>query len=337
MTGAAVEVLRQSGAEDSHASELRLRSLSLGLRAGSPPLAGMEAAPPEALQTAAWPAAPAEHVVQAVDVIERALALYPNGELALSFNGGKDCTILLGLVQLAEARRRKKLEAEGGALSAAETSALFTGAVKMVYFVQEGCFAEQDEFIARAQRLYGFELLRVGADMQESTALLVREHGVRAFLMGTRRADPYGAALDAFSPSTPGWAPFMRVNPVLDWEYATVWRFIRDYGVPYCPLYDQGYSSIGLQKDTERNPHLSRADGSYRPPWELDVADSERGGRGSGQTEGAAPDREGASAARALREAVREELRAEVREEVRAELRAEAAADAAVGAETQRI
>ena len=38
--------------------------------------------------------------------------------------------------------------------------ALFTGAVKMVYFVQEGCFAEQDEFIARAQRLYGFELLR---------------------------------------------------------------------------------------------------------------------------------------------------------------------------------
>ena len=49
----------------------------------------------------------------------------------------------------------------------------------MVYFVQEGCFAEQDEFIARAQRLYGFELLRVGADMQESTALLVREHGVR--------------------------------------------------------------------------------------------------------------------------------------------------------------
>ena len=50
----------------------------------------------------------------------------------------------------------------------------------------------------------------------------MREHGVRAFLMGTRRADPYAAALDSFSPSTDGWAPFMRVNPVLDWEYDMV-------------------------------------------------------------------------------------------------------------------
>ena len=50
----------------------------------------------------------------------------------------------------------------------------------------------------------------------------MREHGVRAFLMGTRRADPYASALDSFSPSTDGWAPFMRVNPVLDWEYDMV-------------------------------------------------------------------------------------------------------------------
>ena len=51
--------------------------------------------------------------------------------------------------------------------------------------------------------------------------MLVRDHGVRAFLMGTRRADPYAATLDNFSPSTNGWAPFMRVNPVLEWEYGT--------------------------------------------------------------------------------------------------------------------
>ncbi len=140
----------------------------------------------------------------------------------------------------------------------------------MVYFVEEGCFPEQDEFIALAQRTYGFELQRVGQHMKENTAMLVREHGVRAFLMGTRRADPYAATLDSFSPSTDGWAPFMRVNPVLQWEYDMVWRFIRDFSIPYCSLYDKGYSSVGLMKNTKRNQNLVRPDGTYRPAWELD-------------------------------------------------------------------
>lgn len=140
----------------------------------------------------------------------------------------------------------------------------------MVYFVEEGCFPEQDEFIELAQRTYGFELQRVGQHMKENTAMLVRDHGVRAFLMGTRRADPYAATLDNFSPSTDGWAPFMRVNPVLEWEYDMVWQFIRDFSIPYCSLYDKGYSSVGLMNNTERNQNLVRPDGTYRPAWELD-------------------------------------------------------------------
>jgi hypothetical protein len=175
-----------------------------------------------------------------------------------------------GRLQLAEARRKKRLAAENLSLSAEETASLFTSRVRMVYFVEEGCFPEQDEFIELAQRTYGFELQRVGQQMKENTAMLVRDHGVRAFLMGTRRADPYAATLDNFSPSTAGWAPFMRVNPVLEWEYGMVWQFIRDFSIPYCSLYDQGYSSVGLMKNTERNQHLVRPDGTYRPAWELD-------------------------------------------------------------------
>ena len=47
---------------------------------------------------ASWPDDVPENAAAAIDVVERALALWPNGGLALSFNGGKDCTILLGLV-----------------------------------------------------------------------------------------------------------------------------------------------------------------------------------------------------------------------------------------------
>ena len=35
------------------------------------------------------------------------------------------------------------------------------------------------------------------------------------------------------------------VNPIIDWDTAEVWEFIKEYKVPYCKLYDQGYKRLG--------------------------------------------------------------------------------------------
>ena len=35
------------------------------------------------------------------------------------------------------------------------------------------------------------------------------------------------------------------LNPIIDWTDEDVWEFIREYNVPYCELYDQGYKRIG--------------------------------------------------------------------------------------------
>ena len=37
----------------------------------------------------------------------------------------------------------------------------------------------------------------------------------------------------------------VKVNPLLGWTKAQVWKFVVDNGVPYNPLHDQGYPSIG--------------------------------------------------------------------------------------------
>lgn len=35
------------------------------------------------------------------------------------------------------------------------------------------------------------------------------------------------------------------LNPIIDWENADVWEFIRKYNIPYCELYDKGYKRLG--------------------------------------------------------------------------------------------
>ena len=59
------------------------------------------------------------------------------------------------------------------------------------------------------------------------------------------------------------------VSPILNWTEGEVWEFIHRYKVPYCKLYDEGYSRIGCilcpmsnrkqkLKDIRRFPHVKR-------------------------------------------------------------------------------
>ena len=42
----------------------------------------------------------------------------------------------------------------------------------------------------------------------------------------------------------------IKVNPLAAWTKRDVWRYVLEHNVPYNPLYDQGYSSIGCQPCT---------------------------------------------------------------------------------------
>ena len=55
----------------------------------------------------------------------------------------------------------------------------------------------------------------------------------------------------------------IKVCPIVDWTEEDVWAFIKERGLPYNPLYSQGYKRIGcvgcpqsknMQKELEANP-----------------------------------------------------------------------------------
>ena len=72
----------------------------------------------------------------------------------------------------------------------------------------------------------------------------------------------------------------MRVNPVLRWEYNDVWALLRAAALPYCSLYDRGYTSVGSVANTRPNEALLREDGTFAPAHALPDARLERAGRG---------------------------------------------------------
>jgi FAD synthetase len=68
---------------------------------------------------------------------------------------------------------------------------------------------------------------------------------------------------------------------MLDWDCADVWDYLLKNKVPYCSLYEVGYTSIGNKKNTMPNPHLASKEfpGTFRPAYKLLDDSLERAGR----------------------------------------------------------
>ena len=86
--------------------------------------------------------------------------------------------------------------------------------------------------------------------------------------MGSRRTDPYCSELQEVSASDvqKGYPQFDRINPIIDWTYTQVWSFLRAYSLPYCKLYEQGYTYLGNKSNTLKNPCLQEHK-KVRPAW----------------------------------------------------------------------
>lgn len=189
---------------------------------------------------------------------------------AISFNGGKDCNVLLHLLYLYVCKR---------------FGVDHMRSLRCLTWHRADAFPAVADNMAVCERVYSLTVDCLDGSFRDGLQLAVDRHAVRAIFMGQRRADPF-AAPTIFAPTSPGWPPVMRVNPLLDWSYHDIWLFTRLERVPVCALYRVGFTSLGPRDLTVPNPALRQpravtddCEDSYAPAWALSDGALERAGR----------------------------------------------------------
>lgn len=215
-----------------------------------------------------------KYVQESLDIIEEAIVKYGLDNVCVSFNGGKDCTAVLHLVH-----------------SAARKLSQNNDDPKLAAFYAElpNHFEEESKFVRETVKRYNLTLMHypTKSKLKESLfQLKLDAPHIEAIFIGTRKDDLRpDSDIAAFAPTDEDWPKFMRVNPILNWSYAQVWMFIKELDLPYCDLYNQGYSSLGTRDDTKKNSSLLRLDDRgkpyYLPAWNLKKSNEERMSRSS--------------------------------------------------------
>lgn len=215
----------------------------------------------------------------AIHIIQRALSLYSIEEVAFSFNGGKDSTVLLHLLRAGYFLHCSKQIPCSGDVTDGE----LRFPIRTIYFETPSAFPEINSFTHETATTYHLQLDIIRLDFKSGLEALLKEKPIKAIFLGVRIGDPTAVGQEQFSPSSPGWPAFMRVNPILDWSYRDVWAFLLSCKVHYCSLYDQGYTSIGSIHDTVPNSLLciknNKNRENFRPAYLLSDGRLERAGR----------------------------------------------------------
>lgn len=141
--------------------------------------------------------------------------------ISLSYNGGKDCLVLLILLLCALHNHSSTLPPR----------------LQTVYIISAHPFPEVTTFVETSSQHYSLALSEYNMPMRQAFEQYLedKEGKVKAILVGTRRTDPHGEKLGFFDETDGLWPRFMRVHPVIDWHYREIWGVSYGLSLFYTP------------------------------------------------------------------------------------------------------
>ncbi|CAR26248.1 hypothetical protein ZYGR_0H00560 [Zygosaccharomyces rouxii] len=191
-----------------------------------------------------------------------------NGEISFSYNGGKDCQVLL-IIYLGCLWEYYKTNMNG------QEFPLKT--LKAVFIDQDKTFQTLEQFVESTKKRYSLSLYE--SDRNHTKALSMPEAfhkylgdqpETKAIVVGIRYADPFAQDLKPIQRTDDGWPDFLRLQPLLHWKLAYIWSFLLYSGEPICGIYSVGFSSLGDINHTLPNPYLAKTnDLPLRYQWEI--------------------------------------------------------------------
>ena len=169
---------------------------------------------------------------------------------------------LRGLVpedQLGDGRHRSSASTPSARFFYLDTELLFPETYATRDALAEHYGIEFDRFagitLAEQEERHGANLWRRDPDaccgIRKVEAMREALDGAECWVSGIRRVDSETRAAAAKF----GWDKrfgLWKLNPLADWDDKRVWNHIKEHHVPYNPLHDQGYPSIGCMPCTSK-------------------------------------------------------------------------------------
>jgi len=211
-----------------------------------------------------------------IKIIEDSVRIFGVEAIGISFNGGKDCTVLLHLLYVVLHHSDYQTHFIPNGCSNGHHK---SRSIKAFYATCHSTFPEIDEFVNFCETRYSLDIGKYPRPIKQALETWHKENPeIKLILVGTRRGDPHSENLEIYSPTDEDWPAFMRVHPILDWSFTDVWLFLALFQVPYCDLYQEGYTSVGDANTTKKNECLKSENG-FLPAYLLSLLHTERSGR----------------------------------------------------------